>query len=150
MGWAAEQPHGVGNGVVCCKIVVVGSGGISFIFLFWQVQPSPACQPAASHGALNSISWCCACHARSRIVGFFFPLSFICVRACVPFTQQAWQNNQIVEGKRIITSEGRLTPCVWYLHAGKAVPSRAQRVPSCMIPTAAAAAVVRGCRDMQC
>lgn len=50
--------------------------------------------------------------------------------------------------KKIITSEGRLTPCVWYLHAGKAVPSRAQRVPLCMIPTAAA--VVRGCRDMQC
>lgn len=51
--------------------------------------------------------------------------------------------------KKKFTSEGRLTPCVWYLHAGKAVPSRAQRVPSCMIPTTAAAAV-RGCRDMQC
>lgn len=140
-----------GMELVCCKIVVVGSGGISFIFLFGQVQPKPASLPAASHGALNSISWCCACHARSRIVVFFL-FFFFFLRACVPFTQQAWQNNQIVEGKKkIITSEGRLTPCVWYLHAGKAVPSRAQRVPSCMIPTTAAtAAAVRGCRDMQC
>lgn len=42
-------------------------------------QPGPAC---SSHGALNSISWCCACHARSRIVVVFFFL-LICVRACV-------------------------------------------------------------------
>lgn len=123
--------------------------GESLLFFFFgKFSPSQPSQPA-SHGALNSISWCCACHARSRIV-VFFSLFYLraCVRACVPFTQQAWQNNQIVEGKKIITSEGRLTPCVWYLHAGKAVPSRAQRVPLCMIPTAAA--VVRGCRDMQC
>lgn len=121
--------------------------GESLLFFFLG-KFSPAQPACSSHGALNSISWCCACHARSRIVVFFFFYLRACVRACVRFTQQAWQNNQIVEGKKIITSEGRLTPCVWYLHAGKAVPSRAQRVPSCMIPTAAAA--VRGCRDMQC
>lgn len=147
MGWAAEQPHGVGNGVGVLQNRGCGIGGNLLFFFLGKFSPS---QPAASHGALNSISWCCACHARSRIVVFSFFCLRACVRAYVPFTQQAWQNNQIVEGKKIITSEGRLTPCVWYLHAGKAVPSRAQRVPLCMIPTAAAAAAVRGCRDMQC
>lgn len=139
-----------GMELVCCKIVVVGSGGISFIFLFCQVQPKPACLPAASHGALNSISWCCACHARSRIVVFSFFLLFACMRACRSHNRRGRTTRSWKE-KKIITSEGRLTPCVWYLHAGKAVPSRAQRVPSCMIPTTAAtAAAVRGCRDMQC
>lgn len=117
-------------------------------FLFWQVQPSLPSQPA-SHGALNSISWCCACHARSRIVVVFLFFFYLraCVRACRSHNRRGRTTRSWKE-KKIITSEGRLTPCVWYLHAGKAVPSRAQRVPSCMIPTAAA--VVRGCRDMQC
>lgn len=75
-----------------------GIGESLLFFSFWatSAQPSkPAAskpvsysQPAASHGALmNSISWCCACHARSRIVVvvfFFFSLFYLraCVRAC--------------------------------------------------------------------
>lgn len=149
---------------MCCKIVVVGSGNLFYFFLFGQLQPSPAClqqasqlgsQPAASHGALmNSISWCCACHARSRIVVVFFFFSLFYLRACVRAVHTGNRRGRTTRlwKEKKFTSEGRLTPCVWYLHAGKAVPSRAQRVPLCMIPTcaAAAAAAVRGCRDMQC
>lgn len=139
-----------------------GIGESLLFFSFWATSAQPSLQqasqlgsqPAASHGALmNSISWCCACHARSRIVVVFFFfsfLSFICVRACVRAVHTGNRRGRTTRlwNKKKITSEGRLTPCVWYLHAGKAVPSRAQRVPLCMIPTAAAA--VRGCRDMQC
>lgn len=148
MGWAAEQPHGVGNGVGVLQNRGCGIGGNLFYFSFWASSAQPCLQQPTSHGALNSISWCCACHARSRIVVFSFFFLFACVRACRSHNRRGRTTRSWKE-KKIITSEGRLTPCVWYLHAGKAVPSRAQRVPSCMIPTAAAA-VVRGCRDMQC